>query len=253
MKSEWYETFFEGPAVEFWTRAIPPAMTLADADFLEKTLAPDGPARLLDIPCGNGRHALELARRGHTLTGFDLSPEFLDAARTSARTAGAVIEWLHGDMRNPVLPAAAFDGAYCFGNSFCYLNRTDAEAFLKAVATALRPGGKLAIATGAAAESILPTLLPQRWHRTGDLFVLSACRYVAEYSRLDIDYTFIKEGVAETRATCSYVMTTQGLRELLASAGFEVVSMHAGVAGEPYAVGSPGLILTARVCRESVL
>src|SRR5207253_11147732 len=99
LKQEWFETFFEGPAVEFWTRAIPPVLTLAEADFLEKTLAPDGLARLLDVPCGNGRHAIELARRGYKMTGVDLSREFLEAARLQATEAGAAIDFQHGDMR----------------------------------------------------------------------------------------------------------------------------------------------------------
>ncbi len=76
MKTEWFETFFQGPAVEFWTRCIPPAVTLADVDFLLKTLKATPGARLLDVPCGNGRHSIELARRGYRMTGIDLSREF---------------------------------------------------------------------------------------------------------------------------------------------------------------------------------
>src|SRR5258708_267449 len=97
------------------------------------------------------------------------------------------------------------------------------------------------------AECILPGpgLPPKRWHRMGDLFMLSECRYAAEHSRLDIDYTFLQNGKTETHATCSYVMTAQGLRELLAAAGFDVVAMHGGVAGEPFKLGSARLVIVA--------
>jgi cyclopropane fatty-acyl-phospholipid synthase-like methyltransferase len=61
-KHEWFETFFQGAAVDFWTRAMTPALTVADADFLEKTFGVEPGARLLDVPCGNGRHSIELAR-----------------------------------------------------------------------------------------------------------------------------------------------------------------------------------------------
>jgi ubiquinone/menaquinone biosynthesis C-methylase UbiE len=246
LKSEWFETFFQGPAVEFWTRAMPPALTLADADFLEKTLARGAPAHLLDIACGNGRHAIELARRGHTLTGVDLSSEFLEAARQASAAAGVAVEWQRGDMRELRLPEAAFDGAYCFGNSFGFLNHPNAEACLKAVARALRPGAKLIIETGTAAESVLsPGLPPKRWHHFGDMYILSECRYVAEWSRLDIDYTFLQGGHSETRSTCSYVMTAGALRELLEQAGFEVLAMQAGIAGAPFQLGSAPLLITA--------
>jgi SAM-dependent methyltransferase len=251
LKSEWFETFFQGPAVEFWTRAIPPAVTLADADFLEKTLAPHGRAHLLDIPCGNGRHAIELARRGHQMTGVDLSQEFLDAARLGAKEAAVAVDFRRGDMRALDLAEAAFDGAYCLGNSLGYLNRANAEAFLKSLARALRPGAKLVIDTGTAAESVLSpglnaaALTPKRWHRVGGLLMLSECRYVAEHARLDIDYTFLQNGTAETRPTSSYVFTGAALREMITGAGFDAVTMHGGFAGEPYQAGSPRLVLIA--------
>ena len=44
---------------------VPPEYTRDELDFLERELGLAGPGRLLDLPCGAGRHALELARRGH--------------------------------------------------------------------------------------------------------------------------------------------------------------------------------------------
>ncbi|MGI9070636.1 MAG: SAM-dependent methyltransferase [Bryobacteraceae bacterium] len=66
-----------------------------------------------------------------------------------------------------------FDGAYCFGNSFCYLDRVNAAAFLDGIARALKPGGRFAVETGMAAESILPGLVKTRWFKAGDIFMLS--------------------------------------------------------------------------------
>ena len=152
----------------------------------------------------------------------------------------------HGDMRNPSLAADAFDGAFCFGNSFPYLDRPGVTAFLAALSRAIRPGGRLVIDTGCAAESILPTLLPQRWHRFDDIIVMSKASYVAAASRLDIDYTFIQGGKIETRPSSSYVFTVAELTRMLADAGFEVVSLNGGFAGERYELGSPRLVLTAQ-------
>ena len=89
-----------------------------EVDFLEKALAPHPGASLLDIPCGSGRHSVELARRGYRMTGLDLSADFLKAARARAAEAQAQVDLRHGDMRNPGLAAATLDGAFCFGNSF---------------------------------------------------------------------------------------------------------------------------------------
>ena len=241
MKTEWFETFFQGPAVDFWTRAMTPALTLVDVDFLEKTFDVKPGARLLDVPCGNGRHSIELARRGYRVTGIDLSDELLAAAR-----AGLDADWRFGDMRKLELESSAFDGAFCFGNSFGYLDHEGVEAFLSALAVALKPGARLVIETGVAAESILPTLVQKRWHRLGDLMILSENRYDAAASRLDIDYTFVREGTVETRPTSSYVFTVAEIGRMLGQAGFGVVALNGGMAGEPYAVGIPRLVITAR-------
>jgi len=246
LQPEWFETFFQGTAVEFWNRATPPALTLIEVDFLEKALAPPPGAPLLDIPCGSGRHSVELARRGYRMTAIDLSADFLRLARAHAAEAHVQVDLRQGDMRDPNLGANTFDGAFCFGNSFPYLDRTGITAFLAALSRAVRPGGKLVIDTGCAAESILPTLLPQRWHRFDDIIVMSKATYVAAASRLDIDYTFIQGGKIETRPSSSYVFTVAELIRMLTDSGFDAVSLNSGFAGERYELGSPRLVLTAQ-------
>ncbi len=246
MQPEWFETFFQSVAVEFWNRAIPPSHTLMEVDFLEQALAPPPGASLLDIPCGSGRHSVELARRGYRMTGIDLSADFLSLARAGAVEAQVQVDLRHGDMRGPGLAAQTFDGAFCFGNSFPYLDRPGVTAFLAALSRAIRPGGKLVIDTGCAAESILPTLVPQRWHRFDDIIVISRASYIASASRLDINYTFIQGGKIETRPSSSYVFTIAELTRMLAEAGFDVGSRNSGFAGERYELGSPRLVLTAQ-------
>ena len=112
--------------------------------------------------------------------------EFLAAARAELDA-----DWRKGDMRALDLEPAAFDGAFCFGNSFGYLDHAGVAAFLSALAGALKPGAKLVIETGMCAESILPTLVQKRWHRLDDLLILSENRYDPWESRLNIDYTFV--------------------------------------------------------------
>ena len=94
MKSNWQADFFQGVALEFWRRAMSPEQTRSQVDFLEKTLAAGLNAQLLDVPCGNGRHAAELAGRGYSLTGVDSSEESIHEARTNPLP----IRWVLGDM-----------------------------------------------------------------------------------------------------------------------------------------------------------
>jgi 2-polyprenyl-3-methyl-5-hydroxy-6-metoxy-1,4-benzoquinol methylase len=246
VQSEWFETFFHGVAVEFWIRATPAAVTIKECDFLETALALAPGARVLDVPCGHGRHSIELARRGYRVTGVDLSRDFLDRAEQFAKEEAAAVTWRQGDMRSLELEDE-FDGAFCFGNSFGYLNHANATAFLAALGRSVRTGGRLAIQTGISAESMMPPGLPrQRWHRNGDILMLSECRYAAAESRLDIDYTFFQGTHSETRSTASYVFTTAEYRRMIEQAGFEILAVNGGVAGEPFATGPGWLVLTAQ-------
>ena len=127
--SNWYENFFHGIALDLWRKAVSDEQTKDEADFLVKTLECASGSRLLDVPCGNGRHSLELAKRGYRMTGLDISEQFIEEARASSSAIGAQIELVLGDMRH-VEGEAKFDGAFCMGNSFGYLEYCDMEAFL---------------------------------------------------------------------------------------------------------------------------
>jgi SAM-dependent methyltransferase len=245
MLSNWQADFFQGVALEFWRRAVSPEQTRAEADLLEKLLHPAPNAQLLDVPCGNGRHAIELARRGYSLAGVDSSEEFL----TEARGATALpIRWIPADMRELPLwvEPREFAGAYCCGNSFCYLDCSGARAFLAAIARTLKPGGRFVMDTGMAAESILPTLGKGRSHRLGDMIVLSENQYHAAESRLDIAYTFIQNGKVETRPLSSYCFTVAEICRMHAEAGLDVVELLGWYDGQPYQMGSRGLMVISQ-------
>jgi 2-polyprenyl-3-methyl-5-hydroxy-6-metoxy-1,4-benzoquinol methylase len=86
MPNDWWKDFFSGLIVDFWQAVIPEETTKAEADFLEKHLQLSSPgARVLDVPCGGGRLAIELAARGCRLVAVDISPQFLEAGREAAR------------------------------------------------------------------------------------------------------------------------------------------------------------------------
>ena len=59
-------------------------------------------ARILDVPCSFGRHSIELARRGFRVSGVDISPKLLRAARRNAAAQGVQGEFRRADMRELV-------------------------------------------------------------------------------------------------------------------------------------------------------
>jgi len=219
--------------------------TRVEADFIQQQLQITTPARVLDVPCGGGRLALELAGRGFALTGVDIASEFIDEAKTNAAARGLKIEWHNRDMRE--LPwRAEFDAAFCFGNSFGYLDDEGNAQFLRAVARTLKPGARLVIETGAAAESLLPNFQPRRWFELGGITLLIDSRYDYEQGRIITDYTFIRDGQAEKRPSSQRVYTFSELRSLFDGAGLHVSASLASLNGDAFQLGSQKLFVVAR-------
>ena len=217
--SNWWENFFEGVAVDLWLQALPPEHTEREAEFLARTLAVPPGAELLDVPCGAGRLALALAQRGYQVTGVDWSLEFLNHARSSDTRHN--VTWERRDMRD--LPwRARFDGAFCFGNSFGYLDDEGNAAFLRAVAAALKPGARFVLETPMVLENLLGHLQDRAWWKVGDLRLLVVNTYDHTQERLDIEYTFVANGRVEVRRGSHRAYSYRELVELIEAAGFTV-------------------------------
>ena len=245
--SDWYARFFTELPNEFWRRAVPPEATTADVDFIESRLGLSPGSRLLDVPCGSGRHTLALAARGHRVTGVDISTEAIEHARRAAAAAGLDVALRVAEMRD--LPRdAPFDAAVCLGNSFGYLDLTGLREFIAALAGAVRPGGGLVVDTSTAAESVLPGLEDgaPRDMVTGDITVTGSNDYDAARSRLLSRYVFTRGAEVQRVTALHHVFTSAHLGELLVEGGFTDVARFGGPDGSPFGLGSPRLLLTAR-------
>ena len=253
--SNWYEDFFHGVPLDLWRQAITAQQTTTEADFLVKALRLDRGSHLLDVPCGNGRLAFELAKRGYRVTGVDISEEFIEEARLSGirlckdqppATAGGsdLVEFVLGDMRR-IEGEAIYDGAYCFGNSFGFLEYADMESFLNGVARALKPGARFVIETGMAAESILPKFEAVSSHQIGDIFVTIKEQYLADQSCVDSEYIFERNGKIESRMAKHWIYTAAEIRRMLERAGFKVKDLYGSTKCDPYVVGAVELFVTA--------
>jgi SAM-dependent methyltransferase len=210
------------------------------------------------VPCGGGRHCHALAGRGYDMTGVDISTDFLNAARAAELTAQGentppfpplaqgrgLIAWEHREMRDLPWPQA-FDGAYCFGNSFGYLDDDGNAAFLKAVAQALKPGARFVLDTSYMMESLLTSLQERAWYPTGELIMLAHRRYDPVEGRLHVEYTWIRDGVMDRRSMSARLHTCREVLRLLEEAGFADVQAYGSLAREPFRLGSNRLLAVA--------
>ena len=245
MPKNWWENFFHGVALDFWRAAIPAELTRAEADFLTKQLQLSNSAKVLDVPCGNGRISIELAQRGFALTGVDIAKEFIDEAKSSSLQAGVNIDWRNQDMR--ALPwAGEFDGAFCFGNSFGYLDDDANADFLKAVSVTLKPGARFILDAPAIAECILPTFQPSRSIEIAGIRVDIEHRYDHEQGRMFNDFTFTRDGVVDKRPSSQRSYTYRELIELLRAASLEPVAAYGSLTEEPFKLGGHRVLLVSQ-------
>ncbi|MEZ4294452.1 MAG: methyltransferase domain-containing protein [Polyangiaceae bacterium] len=113
-----------------------------EVDFIEDSLGVEKGAVVLDLACGTGSHAVELASRGYSVVGFDLSLAMLARASDEAQERGQKLNFLQGDMREMAFEEM-FDGIYCWHTSFGYFDEEKNLEVLSRARRALRQGGML--------------------------------------------------------------------------------------------------------------
>lgn len=124
-----------------------PERTLVEVDGVIRLLDLTRCRRVLDIPCGYGRHSIELARRGHIVTGADLNAVHLDRAREDAERQGVTVTF---ERRNMLTLAyqEEFDAVINMFYSFGFFGTDDENlTVLRSFYQALLPGGRFLMHT----------------------------------------------------------------------------------------------------------
>lgn len=244
MDPNWYRTFFDGITVDFWRQIAAPEWTNAEVDLAWRELGLSSGSRVLDCPCGHGRHALELARRGCHTIGIDYSEYSLQLAQQAAAAENLLVDFRQGDMQAlPSLPTC--DAAITLGNSLFYIDHAATSRFFQAVARTLRPGGRWLLNTGVVAESILVHLKPELKYESGGYTACYRNTYHAAESCLETVSETTRDGHTDTRTFWQYVVTVAELRRLLSAARLKTIALYGGTSGEPYVLGSHQLYLVA--------
>jgi ubiquinone/menaquinone biosynthesis C-methylase UbiE len=138
---QWYEALFANYANQYDRESFTQG-TLQEVDFIEQELDFDKSRHILDVGCGTGRHAIELAKRGYAVTGVDLSAAQLRRAFEKAAAAGVTVTFLERDARELAFEAE-FDTALMLCEGGFSLMETDEMNYriLTGIARALKTGG----------------------------------------------------------------------------------------------------------------
>lgn len=229
--SDWWRTWF-GPQYLAIYDAYLAERTPTEIDQLETLLKIRPPLRILDLPSGQGRHSVELARRGYQVTGVDLSPYLLGIARERADAAGVAVRWLLGDMREPLVEQR-FDLVLNLFTSFGYFSdEADDRRVVTAAAAMLEPGGcfVLEVING---ERIMANFEEREWYPVGETVVMERRSLDRSTRRMVVERTVETAGGSEVDLHVIRLYGARDLETLLHDAGFNRVQLYGDWNGAP--------------------
>ena len=148
LPAEWWRKLFNAMYVKTDGDVVENSEnTRREVDFIMSAAAIQPHSTILDLCCGQGRHCIELARRGFkNVNGVDRSRYLVRLAKKRAQSEGLQVIFKEGDARNPRLPESTFDCVAIMGNSFGYFsNKKDDEKVLTMVGKILRPSGQIVL------------------------------------------------------------------------------------------------------------
>ena len=213
------------------------------SQILSLTAFESGP--ILDLCCGPGRHAIELARRGYRVTGVDRTKFLLDQAKERAAKSGQPVEWVQQDMRELVRPNA-FGLVVNLWTSFRYFeNEADDLRVLSNIFESLWPGGVLVMDLfGKEIMARGLSLTTSTEHPDGRLLV-ERRKICDGWTRVANEWILIKEGQARSFRFEHTIYSGQELRDRLLGAGFADVKLFGDLAGRPYDWEAKRLVIKA--------
>ncbi|HEX5437485.1 MAG TPA: class I SAM-dependent methyltransferase [Gemmatimonadaceae bacterium] len=244
--TEWWQSYFDA----HYLLEYEPLFSLErdrreTARLIELLGLPVG-ARVLDVPCGQGRHAHLLAEAGYDVRGLDYSRYLLSVAR--ARGTGPRLRYQQGDMRAlPTQWTGRFDAVTNLFTSFgFFLDPGDDRRVLAQFARVLRPGGLL-IWQGGSRDGIMARFLARDWWRTADGTLVAQERTFDPLSGiLTVDTSWSGPGGAGERPHRIRLYSASQLAALLAAHGLVVEAAYDGWSDRPMTRRSSQMLLVAR-------
>ncbi len=239
----WYEDWFSSDAYDLVYEHRDLEEAERCIDLIEQVAGPEPGDTILDVGCGRGRHALLLAERGYDVIGLDLSERALSVARSRAADAGLDVDFRVGDMREPV-GTDCVDGVVNLFTTFGYFeDDADNVRALRAMATALRPGGWL-VQDFLNAPHVRATLVPEDRRTTEAGITIRQERSIAD-GRINKDIVLERNGETHRFRESVRLLTCEELVRMHDSAGLTVQSVYGTYDGLPHTPTTPRCILSS--------
>lgn len=222
----WFAEIFD----EDYLRTLPfltPQATQAEAEFVIETMNLAAGAQVLDVGCGYGRHAMELAARGFHVVGLDLSTPLLVRGGEEAHRRGLTINFVRGDMRELDFENQ-FDAAYCLFSTFGFFDDETNKKTLQNVARALKPHGKILIEI-LNRDYVIQDLPTRVWWEGDGCVVLEEVELNYFSSRIQVNRSVVFDDGRQVEQEISVrAYSLHEVGKLMHAAGFRVLEVSGG-------------------------
>jgi SAM-dependent methyltransferase len=246
--SAWYVDFFRGDYLNVYGHMFTEERAERESGFVTRTLDLKRGASVLDLCCGQGRHSVQLAKRGFKVTGLDLNAEYLDLASKAADTAKVKIETVAADMRE--IPFEnKFDAIVNMYSSFGYLESEAQDLrVLESAVKALKGGGQLLLDM-LNREWAIDNYIQNDWHTGADgtLYVERRDLDLAT-SRMHVHFIVVDAdgGRRESIGHIIRLYTLTEMTRLLERVGMRTTAVFGGFEGEEYGIATRRMIVVAQ-------
>jgi D-alanine-D-alanine ligase len=227
---DWWKTLFDEIYLVTDARTVQDeALTRREVDVF-CDLIPMGPkARVLDLCGGQGRHALELTRRGNgACTVLDYSPVLLAEGRQNAKGQNLSVTFVQGDARATPLAAGTFDVVMILGNSLGYSAEKKADLNILLESRRLLAHGGWLLLDVTDGSAVRHNLTPNAWHEIGDDVVVCRQRELGPERVCAREMVLSKtRGVIRDKTYSIHLYEPQGIEALASRAGFVDIQINA--------------------------
>jgi len=201
-------------------------LTRQEVDFLEETLDLDKSASILDLCGGQGRHSLELSRRGYAnVTVLDYSRYLVDLGKKRAEQEKLNAIFIQGDARNTGLCGQSFQFIIIMASSFGYfVDEDENKKILNEAFRLLTPQGTLLLDLPDR-DYVLQNFTPFSCHRVNEDITVNREKELGDdiiYSREVV--TSVEKGCIRDRTYCTRLYSPEKISDLLYSAGFSSIT-----------------------------
>ncbi|HYX07571.1 MAG TPA: methyltransferase domain-containing protein, partial [Bacteroidales bacterium] len=235
------------------------SITINEVDLFENILQLNKDNVILDLACGQGRHSLEMARRGYVnVHGLDRSHFLIRKAKSINLSERLNVSFREGDARKLPYSVDVFDDIMILGNSFGYFESTEDDIkILKEVFRILKPGGKFLIDV-ADGSYLKDNYQPRSWEWIDRKHFVCRERSLAEDNERLISrevITNVQKGVIVDQFYAERLYTRESLQRMLDDIGFREISFHGEISPDSQRNQDLGMmerriIVTAAAAKE---